>query len=48
VAGIERGGQCAPIISYMRGWTHRRIAEYCARKGWACEAIEVIEKLDTL
>lgn len=37
VAGIVRGGQCAPIIKYMKGWTLDRIEEYCRRKGWAVE-----------
>jgi len=40
VAGIVRGGQVAPIIRYMKGWTYRRILDYCARKGWSVEVID--------
>jgi hypothetical protein len=40
VAGIVRGGLCAPIIRYMRGWTYRQIAEYCQRKGWQVEKLD--------
>lgn len=40
VAGIVRGGDCAPILRYMRGWTLREIRAYCARKGWTVEAFE--------
>lgn len=29
--------ECAPILSYMRGWTGRQVADYCKRKGWALE-----------
>lgn len=29
--------RCAPIIGYMRGWTARRVADYCAGKGWEIE-----------
>ncbi len=39
VAGIVRGGRCAPIIAYMKGWTWPQIRAYCARKGWTCEWI---------
>jgi hypothetical protein len=39
-AGIVRGGLCAPIIAYMRGWTRMRIEEYCVRKGWRCEVLD--------
>ena len=30
---------CAPIIAYMRGWTLKRIQEYCHRKGWQVTVI---------
>lgn len=39
VAGIVRGGLCAPIIGYMRGWTLRQIREYCERKCWDVEVM---------
>lgn len=39
VAGIVRGGACAPIIAYMKGWTLREIRDYCARKGWLVELV---------
>lgn len=39
VAGIVRGGQCAPIIRYMKGWTLRQIKDYCAKKGWVIEEL---------
>jgi len=37
VAGIVRGGRCAPIIAYMKGWKLSQIEAYCARKGWIVE-----------
>ena len=37
VAGIVRGRLCAPIIAYMKGWTLRKIKDYCARKAWTVE-----------
>lgn len=39
-AGIVRGGLCAPIIRYMKGWTRARIVAYCASKGWEVEFFE--------
>lgn len=39
VAGIVRGGPCAPILAYMKGWTLREIKSYCARKGWKVEVL---------
>ncbi len=40
VAGIVRGGLCAPIIKYMKGWTLAQIKSYCKRKGWTVEVME--------
>lgn len=40
VAGIVRGGECAPIIRYMKGWTLRAILAHCRRKGWQVELME--------
>lgn len=40
VAGIARGGACAPIIGYMKGWTCARIRAYCTTKGWTVEALD--------
>ena len=40
VAGIVRGGEAAPIIRYMKGWTLPQIRAYCASKGWVIEIIE--------
>lgn len=37
VAGIVRGGRCAPIIAYMKGWTLKQILTYCRAKGWTVE-----------
>ncbi len=37
VAGIVRGGLCAPIIRYMKGWTLAQIESYCAKKSWEVE-----------
>lgn len=34
VAGIEIGGEAAPIIKYMHNWSEEQIAEYCNHKGW--------------
>lgn len=39
VAGIVRGGPCAPIISYMKGMTLREIKAYCRKKGWIVETM---------
>jgi hypothetical protein len=39
VAGIVRGGLCAPIIGYMRGWTFAQIRDYCVRKNWTVEVM---------
>lgn len=40
VAGIVRGGDVAPIIRYMKGWTLTQIRAYCERKRWAVEVME--------
>jgi hypothetical protein len=24
----------APIVGYMKGWSHDRVRDYCAAKGW--------------
>ena len=37
VAGIVRGGLCAPIIKYMKGWTLAQIRAYCKKKKWEVE-----------
>lgn len=39
VAGIVRGGEAAPILRYMQGWTLKRIKDYCAHKGWLVEVL---------
>lgn len=39
VAGIVRGGDCAPIIRYMKGWRLLQIQQYCANKKWVCEML---------
>jgi hypothetical protein len=39
VAGIVRGGLCAPIIRYMQGWTGKQIHDYCRKRGWQIEVI---------
>lgn len=39
VAGIVRGGLCAPIIKYMQGWDGKRIYDYCKAKGWHIEVL---------
>lgn len=35
-AGIA-DGRAAPILKYMKGWTVRRIREYCVQRGWSFE-----------
>ena len=40
VAGIVRGGDVAPIIKYMKGWTLAQIRAYCERKRWDVEVME--------
>jgi hypothetical protein len=37
-AGIVRGGLCAPILLYMKGWTRREIEAYCAERKWTVTA----------
>jgi len=39
-AGIVRGGACAPILAYMKGWKFRHIRMYCKAKGWQMEIFE--------
>lgn len=38
-AGVVRGGQVAPIISYMKGWTLQQIQDYCRRRSWKVEVM---------
>ena len=42
VAGLDAEGgrvvRAAPIVRYMIGWDGRRVARYCASKGWAWTA----------
>lgn len=40
VAGIVPGGVSAPIIRYMKGWTGKRISDYCRSKGWGVEVLK--------
>lgn len=40
VAGIIRGGLCAPIIRYMKGWKLAEIQAYCAKKRWTIEIMD--------
>lgn len=37
VAGIMAGGDCAPIVGYLKGKTLRFIRDYCRGKGWKLE-----------
>jgi hypothetical protein len=37
VAGLEVGGQVAPILHYMRTWPIGQIVAYCKQKRWHCE-----------
>jgi hypothetical protein len=43
VAGVDalngRVVHAAPILHYMRGWDARRVAAYCARKGWTWQRL---------
>lgn len=43
VAGIEaENGRviiAAPILRYMLGWSGKRVASYCAKKGWTWEVV---------
>jgi hypothetical protein len=39
-AGVVVGGEAAPIIKYMKGWSEQRIREYCFWKGWEVEKVE--------
>lgn len=47
-AGIA-DGRAAPILNYMKGWTVRRIREYCAQRGWSFEQFttESVGKADS-
>lgn len=31
--------RAAPIIGYMLGWDGRRVAAYCALRGWTWEVV---------
>lgn len=43
-AGLEMGARCnrvAPILHYMRWWKLSAITDYCARKRWTLEVLNV-------
>jgi hypothetical protein len=31
--------EAAPILRYMIGWTGKKVADYCAKKGWSWERV---------
>lgn len=33
-AGIIQGGESAPILYYMKGWTLKQMRAYCEKNGW--------------
>jgi hypothetical protein len=43
---VARNGkviEAADIIKYMKGWGGQRVADYCAKKGWAWERVVTME-----
>lgn len=41
-AGMDtETGQIAPIISYMKGWSFKRIQKYCTEKRWTLHLLFV-------
>lgn len=44
IAQDGRVVQTAPILSYMIGWTGRRVARYCAQRGWTWERLAAAER----
>ena len=34
--------RAAPIIKYMQGWGVQKVRDYCFKKGWALQAIEIL------
>lgn len=45
-AGVIVGIAAAPIVSYMRTWSHDRIVRYCFRKRWRVHDVEVHVELE--
>lgn len=41
VAAVIVGIAAAPIVGYMRPWSHDRIVRYCRRKRWRVEEVEI-------
>jgi len=41
IAGVEferdKVVRAAPIVKYMRGWSRKRVLDYCDKKGWKTE-----------
>ena len=35
--------EAAHIIKYMKGWTGKRVADYCREKGWKWERVVTLE-----
>jgi hypothetical protein len=40
VARDGRVIEAAPILRYMKGWTGRRVADYCMAKGWRWKTVQ--------
>ena len=36
--------EAAPIIKYMKGWNLNRLENYCKRKGWDCNEVELTKE----
>jgi len=48
VAGIiiENGTviQAAPIVGYMIRWRHQRVMDYCRKKRWILDVLEIFAR----
>ena len=46
-AGVIVGIAAAPIVHYMRRWSHAQIVAYCFRKRWRVRDVEIEVRLDS-
>lgn len=39
----DRAVRAAPIVRYVLHWPRARIEQYCRKRGWPCEVLDLAE-----
>jgi hypothetical protein len=43
ILNADRAVRVAPIVIYLLHWSRARIEQYCQKRGWQCEVLDLPE-----